>query len=385
MHTECKRGHSRFRRSNYCVSCITTGDITKYNPFFEILEEHTENHDKNFTVESEEGESHETHSRASDILETCKNISIGSFNDFIGNNKHSHHDNFLDMHFLNIDGNFSNFDKFTVLTRALNHKFAVIGLAETNTDPINSDIYKIDCYSSIYQNRMNGKKKGSGVALYINNNYKFQKVEKFSMLNKNVETIFAEICYNNEIAYVGVIYRPPSGDLDEFHRIFGDLLTDLSELKNVFLMGDFNINLFDTNYHANAFNENIMCNGFYPLISNTTHAKPNCKQSCIDNIITNNIEIVRNSYTLLSDISHHRSLILSTVTHKVHLPTNRLKPPQLSISYDFNNKNLEKLSIMLSTELYQSANKVPENFDELTYLINNCIDSTCKLQKPKFT
>ena len=50
MHTECKRGHSRFRRSNYCVSCITTGDITKYNPFFEIFEEHTENHDKNFTV-----------------------------------------------------------------------------------------------------------------------------------------------------------------------------------------------------------------------------------------------------------------------------------------------------------------------------------------------
>ena len=116
MHTECKRGHSRFRGSNYCVSCITTGDILKYNPFFEILEEHTENHHKNFTVESEEGESHETHSRASDILETCKNISIGSFNDFTGNNKHSHHDNFLDMHFLNIDGNFSNFDKFTVFT-----------------------------------------------------------------------------------------------------------------------------------------------------------------------------------------------------------------------------------------------------------------------------
>ena len=55
MHTECKRGHSRFRRSNYCVSCITTADILKYNPFFEILEEHTENHHKNFTVESEEG------------------------------------------------------------------------------------------------------------------------------------------------------------------------------------------------------------------------------------------------------------------------------------------------------------------------------------------
>ena len=131
-----------------------------------------------------------------------------------------------------------------------------------------------------------------------------------------------------------------------------------------------------------------MCNGFYPLICNTTHAKPNCKQSCIDNIITNNIEIVRNSYTLFSDISHRRSLILSNVTHKVHLLTNRLKPPQLSISYDFNNKNLQKLSIMFSTELYQSANKVPENFDELTmtYLIKNCIDSTitCKLQKPKF-
>ena len=40
---------------------------------------------------------------------------------------------------------------------------------------------------------------------------------------------------------------------------------------------------------------------------------------------------------------------------------------------------------MLSTELYQSANIVSENFDELTYLIKNCIDSTCKLQKPKFT
>ena len=63
---------------------------------------------------------------------------------------------------------------------------------------------------------------------------------------KHLESVFTEICNKNEKnIIIGCIYKHPSMDLHEFNEDYLDPLMEkiLSEDKEVFLMGDFNIDL----------------------------------------------------------------------------------------------------------------------------------------------
>ena len=58
-------------------------------------------------------------------------------------------------------------------------------------------------------------------------------------------------------------------------------------------MGDFNINLHKSSHYGfYEYQETFLSSNFSPLISIATHQKPGCKNTCIDNIHTNNHENV---------------------------------------------------------------------------------------------
>ena len=95
---------------------------------------------------------------------------------------------------------------------------------------------------------------------------------------------------------------------------------------NIIIMGDFNINLFIDNKQRSAFEEAILCNGFTPTISVGTHARPNSKISCIDNILVNKADNVRTSSVIETHISHHRSLFLAM--KPLHDTTTTLRNPK---------------------------------------------------------
>ena len=46
-------------------------------------------------------------------------------------------------------------------------KFSVIGIAETNINSDQKDLYKIDEYNSFYSDKIPDKSKGTGVATYV--------------------------------------------------------------------------------------------------------------------------------------------------------------------------------------------------------------------------
>ena len=48
----------------------------------------------------------------------------------------------------------------------------------------------------------------------------------------------------------------------------------------------------------------VLFNGFTPTISVATHLKPNTILSCIDNILTNNVENILKSGVIETHISH---------------------------------------------------------------------------------
>ena len=63
---------------------------------------------------------------------------------------------YLSTYFVNIDGNGTNFDNLLVDLHRIKHKFAIIGLAETNTDEPLQELYQIPGYNSFYQMKNQG-------------------------------------------------------------------------------------------------------------------------------------------------------------------------------------------------------------------------------------
>ena len=86
------------------------------------------------------------------------------------------------------------------------------------------------------------------------------------MVTENIESIFAKISRPSSDIFVGVIYRPPGGNLNIFNSQFSSLMSSFQENEKVYIMGDFNVNLFYNNGSAKLFEETFICNGFNPVI-----------------------------------------------------------------------------------------------------------------------
>ena len=92
--------------------------------------------------------------------------------------------------FNNIDGVKTNFDKLSAELSVANSDFSVITLAETNIDSCNKDLFRLHGYQSVYQAKIGGKKKGSGLGIYIKDQFMYTLNEDFSQCTKNLESLF---------------------------------------------------------------------------------------------------------------------------------------------------------------------------------------------------
>lgn len=185
--------------------------------------------------------------------------------------------------FENIDGKQSNCDNFSLHIENLKHKFSVIGLAETNTNPQNKDLFKLNKYSSLYQEIDATKSKGTGVALYIHNSLTATVDQSLSQCTQNLESLFVKFNTGAEEHTVGVIYAPPSGDKSKFISELETIIKSCIH-RNLHIFGDFNINLHKIESKtAKKYEDIVLTNGLFPLISISTNPKPGCTPSCRDN------------------------------------------------------------------------------------------------------
>ena len=122
--------------------------------------------------------------------------------------------------------------------------FSVIEIIETNIDSCHKDLYRIPDYTSEYNDKFPGKRKGSGIGLYVNNKFVFNRDKKLYRCTKNIECLFITMTNVDSPLTVGIVYRPPSGQLKDFLKQWERILSVLPG-KDVVIMGDFNINLLN--------------------------------------------------------------------------------------------------------------------------------------------
>ena len=228
-----------------------------------------------------------------------------------------------------------------------------------------------------YQSKHVNKTKGTGVAIYVKENLNAVVNNELSWVTKNLETLFITV-QHDEPLHIGVLYRPPSGDpteaLNELSRI-----AELCPKRNVYILGDFNINVHDQSIKLVDDFENIIFGlGLVPLISISTHHKPGCKETCIDNILTNSTDHVTHSGTISTCISHHLA-IFTIFKSPIITNTNQSGPKHLQY-YDYNNKNVNKFVNELEVKLNSEP---PKDFSEFFSHFNDQLDKACKLNKPK--
>ena len=291
-----------FRNQSYSKQCIDIHDILRYNPFYQ--KNSSDDSDKFY--DDEPSQYIDSIHTISNILENYGKYSISELNTKIKTLPKNTFSSF----FLNIDGNHTNFDTFAVSMASIKHNFSVIGLAETNTDSCNADLYKLSGYNSCYQDCIDGKRKGSGVGLYIHNTLNFTKNNKLSLTSKHIESLFVSITNSSKPKVVGVIYRPPSGDISEFHKELDKILNNLPADKQAsIVMGDFNINLLKSGDSSkDSFEEVIYTSGFAPMISTPTHQQPQSARTCIDNILANFFQPEMVSGVISDPLSHHHPI-----------------------------------------------------------------------------
>ena len=236
----------------------------------------------------------------SNILNNCCAYSVDDFNNKVKSDKVNKFSTF----FLNIDGNATNFDQLVTKLKAYEHQFSVISLSETNIDQCNQSMYQIDGYQSVYQSKITNKFKWSGVVMYIHETYCFVEIPKVPYCTPNIETLCVTITNIKAPLTIGVVYRAPSGNVKTFNEEFERIISQLPN-KNVYITGDFNINLHKADNNSALFEETFISHGYRPLISHVTHEMPQCEKTCIDNIFCNTFENITCSGTITDKLSHH--------------------------------------------------------------------------------
>lgn len=281
-------------------------------------------------------------------IETLKDDSIyfqqESFCDKFKNNQYE-----LSMIHFNIRSLSKHFDQLLLYLGSLNTHFSLIGLTEIWGTEINKDNFDIKHYS--YYQQIRPSKRSGGVALYVSESLNSFERPDLSLQHEDYQATFAEIDkrnfdnFSNNII-VGVIYRSPNSNIQDFNNAIELLLEQIrKEKKTVYLMGDYNIDLIkvDNNAQYEHFVDIMVTHSLLPSIHKPTRIT-NDTATLIDNIFSNdcfsNIQSI--SGILCSDITDHFPIFK-------FCDLKRNKQTATEVTYrDINPKNKEKFASLMS-------------------------------------
>ena len=254
-----------------------------------------------------------------DFIPQSKYYTTSEFNSTFnqtGPNNNLYRFSLLNINIRSLQKNFDNFEEFLFTLNTF--PFSLIGITETWLHSTSPPIFNIDNYELIHTDRTNGK--GGGVALYIRNDLQYKIRHDIQI--EGIETLFLEIIddkYKNKI--VGVIYRPPNNVADTFLDKLESCLEFVSrENKDIYIMGDFNIDLsLPYTVLGQHFINLLSSFSFKSLIDKPTRIT-NVTHTIIDNIFSNVIDNEQNGI-IYYDISDHLPIFTICPNNKHVLKT----------------------------------------------------------------
>ena len=361
---------------NLCCNCEKF--VKKvYNPFKSLIQESRDSAEDKFYTDDVDT-SMDIIQKASSILENCTELRFCKFNDMVDAKSE------LTSIFLNVDGNSTNFDYFSTQLQLQPLPFSIIALAETNVGKEEGDLYQLNGYTHFYGEKFPNKLKGTGVCIYAHENVNATLNEQLCIVTKNLESLFITVDQEDCKVNIGVIYRPPSGDTTEFDSEFTHLKSTFPKNIKTILLGDYNFDLLkENNPSVDRFENMILSLGLFPLISLPTHSSRDLQISCIDNILTDDINSVTMSGVISDYGTHHKPLVAA---FKMNLGSKISSDKKQVQFYSYSKKNVDLLvSDLESKAHFFLQDDPPPPFDHFFDTFTKAIDSNCKLARPKIS
>lgn len=99
-----------------------------------------------------------------------------------------------------------------------------MGLTETWFTDTPSNLYSLPDQNIVVKNRLD--KRGGGVALFIPSFLNFSTIQDITFINDTIESLFVEVHIPKlRNMVVGVIFKPPQSNCNEFNMYFQNLLS----------------------------------------------------------------------------------------------------------------------------------------------------------------
>ena len=218
----------------------------------------------------------------------------------------------------NVNGFESKFDNLHTFLAGAESKMDVVAITETSENKDHSFInnISIDGYSTPLHTPTNSLK--GGVAMFINKDFDAYERTELKAQTELYESVWAEIKNKkSKNIVVGCIYRHPKSlksDISEFNKYLDATLSKLvKEKKEIYLCGDFNIDLLRMNDFETHLEFYTLLNshGLLPFIVQPSRVVTNQVPSLIDNIFSTNISDAVSSGNIYLTLSEHFSQFAS--------------------------------------------------------------------------
>ena len=237
--------------------------------------------------------------------------------------KTTKHGNFPIIH-LNIRSLLNKLDKLETLILQTNIDWQVISISETWLTPSLESAFGITSFSSFFCSRSD--RRGGGSCIYVKDGLEPLKLNPPQFTTAEVVGVSVESPLHKSL-YIIQIYKPPSTDNKIFLKELETLLDWIdSKNKTAYITGDFNFDLFTFNTNADTeyFFYTLCSHGFYPTISKATRISAT-SSSLLDNIFCNDLNVIKGSGVILTDISDHYPIVTFSESKKpVHQNRNKL-------------------------------------------------------------
>ena len=215
--------------------------------------------------------------------------------------------------------------------------FDLISLSETWLDGALDHLFMLNNYSFFNFNRKS--KKGGGVAIFVRDS--LTAIERLDLVTVTevCEIVAIEILQNSPDSKNTIIinlYKPPCSNNVEFLEFIESFLFKISkEQKNIYFMGDFNININLENPTSISLLNTMSSNFLFPTNPLPTRTTLNTSTN-IDLIFTNNISSF-NGGVIDIDFSDHYPIFLS---QKLQTKKNTTFDASQVTFHNTSNKNL---------------------------------------------
>ena len=200
-----------------------------------------------------------------------------------------------------------NYNDLQVFLDCLHHDFSIIGISESWFKPTtDAHLFNLPGYSLV--NICRSDSIGGGVAFYINDSIEYKLRCDLSGSKPGYESIFIEVVDSkNKHILIGCVYRAPGYEVKSFYENFDQYMHALcGENKDVYIMGDFNVNLLNSDTYENVmgFLDFMYSYNMFPLITKPTRIT-DTSATLIDNIFVNCIQNDIECGLIFSDLSDH--------------------------------------------------------------------------------